>query len=209
MSLAPVYARSNVRAGTMRHLIAVQSATETRTAMGSVTRLWTTDAIRSGHVMPLSGGEFERARAIVATATHKVTLRHYEGLTPKMRLFQIESDGQTGDIQTSTNATPIVAHCNSGSGIVLEGEYIWIRDVAGNTATNGVWRAGTVTPIVGTRVSAQLLDEDGGNSTGNGAYTSGGTWEHLYGKRILNILHIADLDSRRHTVEVLCGEEVL
>lgn len=208
MSVAPVYARSSVRAGALRHLVAVMAATESRTSYGGTARLWTTSNIRSAHVMPLSGGELDRARSVVATATHKVTMRHYSGLTPKMRLFHIECAGTQWSVTGATNATPIVATFVSASTLAA-GNYVWIQSVGGNTATNGVWRVRTSTFAGGAAYSVTLEDDVGNSSAGNGAYSSAGTADLLYGRRVLNVLHIADLDSKRHTIEVLCGEEVL
>jgi len=66
-------------------------------------------------------------------------------------------------ISGASNATPIVitstAHGRSSGDVVL------IKDVAGNTAANGIW---TVTKINDNSYSLN-------SSTGNGTYTSGGT----------------------------------
>lgn len=209
MGIAPVYLRSSLRAGQLKHIVAVQTDTESRTTDGGFKQLWTTAATRRAHVSPLTGGEALKAGAISAGATHKVVMRYYEGLSPKMRLVHIESDGQNGVVNNATNATPIVARCASAAGVFTVGDYVWIRDVGGNTATNGVWKVTTATPITGTIVDLTLKDERTSNSVGDGAYTSGGTWERLYGLKLLNILHIGDLDSERGTYEVICAQEVL
>src|SRR5258706_2799658 len=69
----------------------------------------------------------------------------------------------------STPGNPIVLTVASTTGIAT-GDILVVGGVGGNTAANGTWQAGTVG---GTTV--QLLTRlDGINSTGNGAYTSGG-----------------------------------
>lgn len=80
----------------------------------------------------------------------------------------------TGNVTGATNATPIVitsaAHgLSSGTRVTLSG-------VGGNTAANGTF---TVTAI-----TADTFSLNG--STGNGAYTSGGTW-HATGLYVVSI----------------------
>lgn len=57
-----------------------------RTAMGAENIAWTAKATAYGMVETLSGGELEWARQIVATATHRITMPHYEAMTTKMRI---------------------------------------------------------------------------------------------------------------------------
>lgn len=70
----------------------------------------------------------------------------------------------TGTITGATNASPIVITC-AGHGLTT-GARVTITGVGGNTAANATW--------VVTRIDANTFSLDG--STGNGAYTSGGTW---------------------------------
>lgn len=67
-------------------------------------------------------------------------------------------------VSGATNASPIVITTTASHGYV-SGENVTIASVGGNTAANGAW--------VITKVSATQFSLDG--STGNGAYTSGGT----------------------------------
>jgi len=69
-------------------------------------------------------------------------------------------------ITDATNASPIVLTMAVTTGVVA-GDTVYVAGVEGNTAANGFWQAGTVT---GTTV--ELV-----GSTGNGAYTSGGSLE--------------------------------
>ena len=74
----------------------------------------------------------------------------------------------SGDITGATNASPIVV-TSAGHGLTT-GAYVNVSGVGGNTAANG--------DHVITRINADTFSLDG--STGNGEYTSGGTW-HVAG----------------------------
>lgn len=99
------------------------------------------------------------AKSISLTAdTNKATLLSMTSAAGKIYL-----------VTAATNASPIVLTVASTAGMTA-GDVLVVGGVGGNTAANGTWVAGTVT---GTTV--QLLTKlDSLNSTGNGAYTSGG-----------------------------------
>jgi hypothetical protein len=71
-------------------------------------------------------------------------------------------------ITAASNATPIVA--TSASHGFANGDIVVIRGVAGNTAANGTWKVANQA----TNTFELTTVKDGLNSTGNGAYTSGG-----------------------------------
>lgn len=77
----------------------------------------------------------------------------------------------SGSITGATNASPIVI--TSASHGLTTGTRVTISGVGGNTAANGTFTI--------TRLDANTFSLDG--SSGNGAYTSGGTWHvsGLYG----------------------------
>lgn len=83
--------------GKMRTAIAIQERIETRDTFGGPTLTWSTVATRWGRVEPLSGRELWQAQAARPDVSHRITLRHYDGLTPRHRLlvgsrvFNIES----------------------------------------------------------------------------------------------------------------------
>jgi hypothetical protein len=83
----------------------------------------------------------------------------------------------TGTLTNATNASPIVV-TSTGHGLTGKPR-VTISGVVGNTAANGTF---TITVI-----DANTFSLDG--STGNGAYTSGGTW-HVTG------LYSATLDAQ-------------
>ena len=74
------------------------------------------------------------------------------------------AQGHTGTVTDATNATPIVI--TSAAHGLETGFRVTVASVGGNTAANGTFNI--------TRVSASTFSLDG--SVGNGAYTSGGTW---------------------------------
>lgn len=74
----------------------------------------------------------------------------------------------TGTVAGATNASPIVI-TDVAHGLTT-GTRVTISGVGGNTAANGTFAV--------TRLTADTFSLDG--STGNGAYTSGGTW-HVSG----------------------------
>lgn len=77
----------------------------------------------------------------------------------------------TGSVTGATNASPIVI--TSVAHGLTTGTRVTVASVGGNTAANGDFTI--------TRVDADTFSLDG--STGNGSYTSGGTWNvaGLYG----------------------------
>lgn len=70
----------------------------------------------------------------------------------------------SGSVTGATNATPIVI--TSASHGLTTGARVTVASVGGNTAANGTFTV--------TRVDANTFSLD--TSVGNGAYTSGGTW---------------------------------
>lgn len=77
----------------------------------------------------------------------------------------------TAQITNAANATPIVVTTAAPHGIST-GDIFVVGGVTGNLAANGTWKAGTVG---GGGTTVQLLTRlDGVNSTGSGAYVSGG-----------------------------------
>jgi hypothetical protein len=95
--------------------------------------------------------------------------------TDTMNIALLDLDGSPTDtaikaITAASNATPIVVTSTSHG--FANGDIVVIRGVGGNTAANGTWRvanqaANTFELTTATRSTAL-------NSTGNGAYTSGG-----------------------------------
>ena len=89
--------------------------------------------------------------------------------TLKATLLSMSSAaGQIVTISGATNATPIVITTSSQSWAA--GDVVVVGGVVGNLAANGTWVLGTTNST-----TAQLLTKlDSSNSTGSGAYSSGG-----------------------------------
>lgn len=89
----------------------------------------------------------------------------------------IENPSQTGSpitISGATNAAPIVLTVPSGHGVVAN-DNVYVQNVGGNTNANGTF--------IATSVTATTITLAG--SSGNAAYTSGGTLHRLAGTKSL------------------------
>jgi hypothetical protein len=93
--------------------------------------------------------------------------------TDTINIGLLKLDGTLTDvgikaITGATNASPIVVTSNSHG--FADGDIVVINNVGGNTSANGTWKlAGTTTNTFNLTTV-----KDGLNSTGSGAYTSGG-----------------------------------
>lgn len=76
-----------MRTGSLRHLITIQSYTETVDSFGGVTNTWAELIKAWASIMPLSGTEKYFSKEKHATATHQVKIRYFDGVNPKMRLL--------------------------------------------------------------------------------------------------------------------------
>lgn len=71
-----------MRAGKLRHRIAIQTPTTPSTAYGKgIEATWATVDTRWGQIRPLSGRELRSGAVIQPEETVEITLRYYEGLT--------------------------------------------------------------------------------------------------------------------------------
>lgn len=84
-----------IRAGKLRHRIGIQQVSEVPDEFGGITRTWSTIATRRASISPLRGRERDQARQVTPELSHKIVMRHFEGLTPKHR---IEFDSRTFEI---------------------------------------------------------------------------------------------------------------
>ena len=75
-----------LRSGELDHEITIESASESRTSTGAVTSTWGTFVTCWAKVEPLSGSELDVAAAMQGETMHRVTIRHEQGITPKMRV---------------------------------------------------------------------------------------------------------------------------
>jgi SPP1 family predicted phage head-tail adaptor len=75
-----------MHAGTLRHRITIQQATEAQNSFNEPIATWATFAQRYAELLPQSGREFIAARQVVPELQHLVNLRWMAGVTPKMRV---------------------------------------------------------------------------------------------------------------------------
>lgn len=75
-----------MRAGTLRHRVTIQQATETQNSYGEIVQTWTTVATVWGAIEARGMRESFTASQQFATADHVITIRHRSDVTPKMRL---------------------------------------------------------------------------------------------------------------------------
>lgn len=79
-----------MQAGTLRHRLILQHASETQDAYGETLKTWGTLATVWGSVEPLRMREYLEAQQTQAQGTHRITVRYREGLTPLHRVLHRE-----------------------------------------------------------------------------------------------------------------------
>ena len=77
----------HLKAGMLRHRVAIQSEVNTRDAIGGVAKTWSTDATVWANIRPLSGRELIAAQQVDSRVTHEITVREYSGLNSNMRFL--------------------------------------------------------------------------------------------------------------------------
>lgn len=75
-----------MRAGRLRHRVTVEQLLVTDDGYGGQSQAWSTFATVWASVEPLQGREYFQAQQAQATVTHKVTMRHLDGVTHDMRV---------------------------------------------------------------------------------------------------------------------------
>ena len=75
-----------MRAGSLRHRLALQSKTETQDDLNQPVDTWSTVATVWGRVAPMKAAEGYEAAQNVARVTHEITIRHTTAVTENMRL---------------------------------------------------------------------------------------------------------------------------
>jgi SPP1 family predicted phage head-tail adaptor len=73
------------RAGTLRHRVTIEQATETPNSFNEPVKNWSTFATISADIEPLSGGEPFVAEQFAGIIDHRVQMRYLAGVVPKMR----------------------------------------------------------------------------------------------------------------------------
>ena len=85
-----------MRAGSLRHVVTIESPTKTQDSTGSIVQSWATyDTVRAA-IEPISGREFFSASQAQSSVTTRIRIRYLDGVTPKMR---VSHDSDYYDIQ--------------------------------------------------------------------------------------------------------------
>lgn len=127
------------------------------------------DTVANWYTFPFS----EISVAVPSTVYRLFDIFVYDG---GATLEAVNWNQSTAAITNATNAAPIVITSN-GHGL-SNADMVAIAGVGGNTAANGIWSINNV--------AANTFELEG--STGNGAYTAGGTWYKLNETRATNII---------------------
>ena len=76
-----------MRAGDLRHRVTIQSASESVSAAGEVTKTWSDVATVWASIEPLTGREKWLAEQVQAAATHRVRMRYRSDVGLENRLL--------------------------------------------------------------------------------------------------------------------------
>lgn len=109
----------NIQSGKLRHYLTLQQPTESRDAMGGVTRTWSAVGNLHGEVRPVSAREFVNGERLTQDVTHIIRTRYRAGVTPSMRFTW---GGRVFNIEKVINAQE--------SGVMLE--FTCIEDLNGH-----------------------------------------------------------------------------
>lgn len=89
-----------MRAGSLRHKVTIQKATESQDSYGEPDPTWGVYAVVWASIEPVTGREYLQNRQTGVEITHKVTIRYLDGVTAKMRVLY---DGRYFDIEAVLN----------------------------------------------------------------------------------------------------------
>ena len=90
-----------MRAGFLRHRLALKAKSVSRDTFGEEDVTWTTSATVWGSVEPLRGREYMEARQGQADVSHRVVIRYRTGVVPTMRVYL--EDGRALEIDGVIN----------------------------------------------------------------------------------------------------------
>lgn len=74
-----------MRAGSLRHRVTIQQATESQNGFGEPIKSWSNLATVWAAVEPLQGQEFLDGRQLEAAVDTRIRIRHRSGVTQRMR----------------------------------------------------------------------------------------------------------------------------
>lgn len=76
-----------MNAGKFRERVTIQRPVEVRSPSGETTLDWTDLATVSASILPYSGRDVLQAMQVNMVISHKVTIRHLDGVTPECRIL--------------------------------------------------------------------------------------------------------------------------
>lgn len=81
-----------MRAGSLRHVVTIESQTKTQDSTGAIVVTWATfaDSVRAA-VEPISGREFFAASQVQSSVNTRIRIRYMPDITPKMRVLHGET----------------------------------------------------------------------------------------------------------------------
>lgn len=82
-----------MRAGGLRHRVAIERRTDTPTASGGTVPTWSVYRETRAQFDPLTGREYHASDQLRAETTHKITIRYVDGITESMRVRKVR-DGR-------------------------------------------------------------------------------------------------------------------
>ncbi len=74
-------------AGKLRHRIEIQSVVFTKDAVGGVVENFAKFADAWAEIQPITGEEFFESQRVDAELTHRIRMRHIDGIEPKFRVL--------------------------------------------------------------------------------------------------------------------------
>jgi SPP1 family predicted phage head-tail adaptor len=76
-----------MRAGRLKHRVAIQTQSTTLDNYGEFTGSWATDNTVWASVEPVNGSELDIGEGMAGVISHRVMMRYISGVTPKTRLL--------------------------------------------------------------------------------------------------------------------------
>ena len=104
-----------MRAATLRHRVVLQSAADTADGGGGAATAWSDVATLWASIEPLKGTERLTAQQLISPLSHRVRLRHRDGVTTTMRLkFGARTFNIRAVINPDERNRLLELHCEEG-----------------------------------------------------------------------------------------------
>lgn len=89
---------ARVRSGALRQRAEIQKVTTAANATGEQIATWALESRRWASIEPLSGRELFYAQQVTPTATHRIRMRYFAGLTTARRIRFVASPTATARV---------------------------------------------------------------------------------------------------------------